>query len=532
MHKHPLVYYILPADEHIHHLIKKSKARSYFYRIYHDGTDQIFFSDHTHKFIQQLYKERPLTECLEAATACEFSEIEVKGFEKRVHSGITAKLHDPPNRRALVEIYLFLKVHPAFSLEYLGRNTSIERTLSSTLDVTAVEQIFVSDIAGRDRLYAWKTHPSEYQLAEPDASERFSYLKAWFNDPDAHIVLSLGSGGLRMYGMPTIFKILDQMGVRDQIGEIWGCSGGAIMGYPYAIGATPKAIEASGYDFYQNRYPEFALKGLRWSLVYEIIKSKILHRDDAGSGIIDVEKTMSKALQDLQSKRDETRKKIPFFSIATRHLDKTVAVLSEPENIQPHMQDMMIGADGIRAAIASASIPIIFSPTEIVDPTGGRHIFIDGMIGEEQPLFYPFMKWQRDKVHKPFETRPKLKIFYVDLRCRTSELQIMHTLQKHLDPHNKVLMTSRIIDLLLDNKINHNIQTLSSLSNVEIIGVPLHLGKLAAIDTDLIPFIIQQSRDHFLTELDKLNLKLKSTAMYVDTQAVVEPTPKIKLDAA
>ncbi len=507
------VFFTIRSDTRLSKLIQKSKLHHFFYlKKDLDGIGiEYYFSAHTALCLRSKSKNLKLIEALSHAVESKCSGEELHLIDSKIKIGFKASLQDSPNYRTKHEIYLFMKSRPWLSVEYVGRNVSAVEAIRSPEHPSVPEQTFVLDIAGRDRRYYWKTHSLEYTLGEPTAQLRLPCIKQWFEDPDSRVVLSLGGGGFRMYGIPTLLKIIDQLGARDSIHEVWGCSGGALVGYTYSLGVAPEAIEAGGYDFYLNKYPDFALQGLRPSLIYNIIKSKIFNRGrgGVGTGIIDVEKVFRRAADRLIKKRDPLARQIPCYSIATRHEDKKTFVLTEPHLIPPYMEDVMIGTDGMSATIASSSIPLLFSPMNIKDARGKNHLLVDGMIGEELPVFHPFLKWKRDRIHKPDETPKKLKIFYIDLRCRSSEIEFIQKLEKKVSSESKLLVTSRLLDMVLDNRIYHHIQTLSLMPDVEVIGIQLKLGRLAALDTDLIPFVIQCSRERVLAELDSLNQHLK-----------------------
>ena len=53
----------------------------------------------------------------------------------------------------------------------------------------------------------------------------------------------------------------DVLDIRKDIDELWGCSGGSIIGGYYAYGIPPLLIEKICFNFYNERHEEFIIKG-------------------------------------------------------------------------------------------------------------------------------------------------------------------------------------------------------------------------------------------------------------------------------
>ena len=58
---------------------------------------------------------------------------------------------------------------------------------------------FVLDRADGQRRYVWQVVPAEQVENRPELSERFSALRELFSDEHTRVVLSLGSGGLKLF---------------------------------------------------------------------------------------------------------------------------------------------------------------------------------------------------------------------------------------------------------------------------------------------------------------------------------------------
>jgi hypothetical protein len=134
----------------------------------------------------------------------------------------------------LDEAYTLLAADPGLTLEYMGRGRFFNE-----LHMPASESNIVwLDRAHGRRSYLFRkvecTVPGEYDGLMRAKDALYEGYRAWVNEPGARIVLSMGGGGWRLFSVPGVLRMIDHLLVdRAQIGEVWGCSGGAILGYAY-----------------------------------------------------------------------------------------------------------------------------------------------------------------------------------------------------------------------------------------------------------------------------------------------------------
>ncbi len=164
----------------------------------------------------------------------------------------SATVGDPLPAAVLDELQLLLYAHPEMLLEYMGRG----RFVNEMHIPVGKEDMFSFDIAGGKRKYLFRTlRAGAADERLNGMNERFAVYKRWIADPQAKVVLSMGGGGFRMFAATAVLKSIDALldGNRSQISEVWGSSGGAFLGYVYAMGFDPTVIDELGYDLYHGR---------------------------------------------------------------------------------------------------------------------------------------------------------------------------------------------------------------------------------------------------------------------------------------
>ncbi len=430
-------------------------------------------------------------------------------LKKRLHSGPAGSLHEEIPLNLHSELELFFHLYPDFSLEYLGRGKEKIEKKRNKLKNIKNRDILHLDISNGKRDYQFKVHVNYHEKSSDQYKKRYHHIREWLLDKDSKVILSFGSGGLRMFAIPTLLKILDILEVRDSIDEIWGTSGGAIIGALYAAGIPPEKIENLGYDFYNDRFPHFFSKKSKLKTAIYLAGQGIKKSFgllNSSSGLTEVYQTFIDAYAQYIAQRNNSLKEIPFFSLATNIKSEKIFALSEEKNIKEYMKEMILPADPVKAISISSSIPFIF-PVESIEKSDEK-VWVDGMFAEEIPLAMPVIKYHLEKTHEENYPFSKIKIFYVDLGVRFDEMSFMRFSEKKHKILGKLTLFGKIFDRLLNSRNSLPKELLSYVPNIEIEGITLKIGKMAFLDPSQIPFIIQKSKDHFLDELDKLEHKL------------------------
>lgn len=274
---------------------------------------------------------------------------------------------------------------------------------------------FVLDQRGGRRSYVWEVLPAEASEPSADLEERFRAIRELCLDPETKLVLSLGSGGLKLFAHSTVLRLLEGIGCAEHIEEIWGSSGGAVVAVLYSHGLSPQAIEQTGYDVYSGRYA-LSLRPSRFQVLRNLMRDALLNApgDDA-AGFFDLTDGISRMLQHYCA---TLRPRRPLYCIAFNLADCRTEVLT-PEPVAEHLRGLLVQTDPQEAALASSAVPLLFVPRRI--QRGDRVVpYIDGSTTEDVPLWSIARKWDLDRA-SGVEQRRRLVIVYVKLTGSLSQ---------------------------------------------------------------------------------------------------------------
>lgn len=310
------------------------------------------------------------------------------------------------------------RIEQGLQILFLGRNRSVP------LDG------FVLDRAGGGRRYVWQVVPPAHAYGEAMLPEHFPALRAEFARPDTRVVLSLGSGGVRMFAHAPALHLLEALGLSEHIDEVWGTSAGALAGLLYAHGLSPQAIEQTGYDLYSGRYT-LALAPSKFQLVRNLVSEAFLGaRDPSQAGFVDCTRNLSRMLERYCHSVRPIR---AFFALAFNLLECRSQVLT-PDPVPAHLDSLLVQTDAVDCALASSAVPVLFVPKSI-ERDGVEVHYIDGSTTEDVPLASVIRKWDLDRA-AGVEPRDRLLILFVKLthgtaafRTRTSRLGKVRLLQ-------------------------------------------------------------------------------------------------------
>jgi predicted acylesterase/phospholipase RssA len=399
-------------------------------------------------------------------------------------------LFDAPEDDALFEGLAFAmskhKGKGKVQLQYLGRRRD-ENSESFTLDRP-----------GGKRNYQWRI-PSRPEKVV-DIRDQFPKIVRRIKDKNTTVILSFGSGGVRLFAHPSLMKFIDIMGLRDHIDEIWGSSGGAIAGLPYSLGVDPMVIEQEGYHLFNDRY-SIRLSPSKFEVIKNMIIDAFLPASDAMlEGFVDCQNQLREL---LQKHLKVIKKQIPFFCVAYNLKQRRNEVLT-PEKIDSSLyRTPILHTDALDAVIASSAIPILYVPKKILRGNT-EHAYIDGGTTEEVPLISPYRKWVRDRKQRR-EKRKKLLLISVNLFPEVgSSTMFSHWVFKRI-PALKILhLSATYADLVRQARIDEQKGTLSRDANVtqwELFLPPTGGG---VVNTKVIPTIIETAQKSFYEQLRKI----------------------------
>jgi hypothetical protein len=371
----------------------------------------------------------------------------------------------------------------------MGRGALRDQALPASPD-----DLFNLDIVGRGRRYLFRIVRGEVR---PDdrlrrLAEQWTWFAQWVNDPQAKIVLSFGGGGFRLFGATTALKVMDRvLEDRSRVGEVWGSSGGALLGYTYAMGFDPETLESLGYDLYHDKVPHLTTGSVR-SLIEaraRAFKMQLLGQKPKSE--------MAGWLDEMEKKQPADKRRtsrVPLFALATNPDRRGISALGDPRHIPPSCKDFIFPCDPRDAVAASTAVPLVLTPPEgITGLKDAEDVWVDGSILDENPLTLPYIKWMREREADPDNTPAKLKVLLVSLNLRSSEFELLHRAVKlpGVRRVKAIRRMVRLIDMALDSKTEAVIRAVTESPNVEVYEVKLNLGKLHLHDPRDIPAAIR-----------------------------------------
>jgi predicted acylesterase/phospholipase RssA len=401
---------------------------------------------------------------------------------------------DYPTEGILEEVDAYLYTHPKINLYYLGRGHQ-EDYLKINRKLKKFEQV------GRLRNYWWEEVPFGQEIFfERSSNEELKELCDWFRDDDARVVLSLGSGGLRLFSLSPFLQFLEEKKLISHLSEIWGCSGGAIAGYLLAYHVPSSTFQDLGYRIYENAFTQEESPFVENSAIWlKKLWQSGFFQSKSIQGVLDFSSFTQSLLQKAYH-NSTNEHPLPFYTLAHNHTKKKNFVFSnreEPDYLKSFVRSLP--GEPEKMVTASSAIPFLFKREPIVNEEGEVEEWCDGVLYEETPLATVLRKWHYDREHKPDETPKRLKIFYIDLGLKVSDvvpdLSNSHVF-RYLDELWKKQRTS--IEMLFEDS-----------PNVEIQGIEMKLGFAGLLDPKKIPNITHRGYGVFQRELKRINDNLE-----------------------
>jgi hypothetical protein len=278
---------------------------------------------------------------------------------------------------------------------------------------------FVLDRSGGRRRYAWRVREGVLEGPPRSVPERFPALAAELSRPDARVVVSLGSGGLKLYSHVSVLRFLERLECAERIDELWGCSAGALIALLYCHGLSPESIEQTGYDLYAGRY-QISFRPSRLQLLSALARELCgwTHHAVAGAGFVDCARGITGMIEHYCRDIRPTR---PLYCVAY-NLDRGRAEVLTPEPVPPDCAELFTRTDALEAALASSAVPLYFVPRRISCGGEAAH-YIDGSTTEDVPLYSIVRKWDLDRAAGR-ESRERLVILAVKLTPRLGSARI------------------------------------------------------------------------------------------------------------
>lgn len=434
---------------------------------------------------EELLQARELDLRLEIVRRIQESELPVRFTLP--HDGSVADW--PPEDARLAVLARLLaedRANGSVEIRFLGRN----RTLPA--------DGFVLDRAGGERRYVWQVVPAEVHIALPALHERFHRLRSVCADPDSRVVLSLGSGGLKLFAHATAIQLFETLGVADHFSEVWGSSAGAMAGLLYAQGLSPHAIEQLGYDLYTGRV-DLALRPSKLQFLRHLVRDALLPSlGSAGAGFVDCADGLSRMLERYCGAIEP---RIPFYCIAFNLLHCRAEVLT-PGVVPAHLDEFMIQTDARAAALASSSVPLLFVP-RVIPRLGHTSHYIDGSTTEDVPLHSIVRKWDLDRA-AGVETRERLVIVYVKL---TGGLQ---SYRSHPGRIGKLRLMQTVAAASIETMHRRDLELVERRPDVRLLGLELRDSSPDFFETRRIAEFVRAAKECFPVQLAAIEERLRA----------------------
>jgi predicted acylesterase/phospholipase RssA len=403
-------------------------------------------------------------------------------------------LFEPPHAEAVEEITTYAmsqrKNEKSIQVLYMGRRTEPQ------------EESIILDRPGGKRSYQWRISSKPQPVK--DIRDGFPKIKAAIQDPDTKVILSFGSGGVRLFAHTALMKFINLLELRPFIDEIWGSSGGAIAGLPYAVGVEPEVIEQEGYHIYNERY-SFRFSPSKLDVVKNLISDAFLPPSDHMlKGFLDVQQALEELLKKHIADRE---RRIPFYCIAYNLKERRNEVLTPEDVDSSAYMTPILHTDALDAVIASSAIPILYVPKRILRGKT-EHLYIDGGTTEEVPLISPYRKWVRDCTNKK-ETRKKLLIFSVNLFPQAGASRLFtHWIFKKIPAFRLLQLSATYADLVRQARIDEHKGTLKRNKDVIQWELVLPMPGAGIVNTKVIPRVIETAQYSFFDQLVRLEKSL------------------------
>ena len=417
-------------------------------------------------------------------------EIEEAALPVRFFLPHDGAVNDPPPQSARLAVLSRLlaegRAGGDVHIRFLGRNRSVPA------------DGFVLDEADGQRCYVWQVVPGDELSCRPELRERFSALREHLADPERRVVLSLGSGGLKLFSHAVALRLLETIGAAEHVDEVWGSSGGALVALLYCYGLSPHAIEQTGYDVYSGRFA-LSLRPSTFQVVRHLVRDAIMPRDDAtAAGFVDCADALQRMLAQYCNAENAPR---PFYCTAFNLGRRRTDVLT-PAPVPEHLHGFMRQVDARDAALASSAVPLLFVPRAISEDGETSH-YIDGSTTEGVPMHSPLRKWDLDR-EAGLESRTRLTILAVKLTGETNG-------QRMGGRMSKLRLLQTIASVGIEEIHRRDRELLALRDDVELLQLELADPIPDFFDISRIPECMRLAKENFPEQLSRITERLRAT---------------------
>jgi len=333
-------------------------------------------------------------------------------------------------------------------------------------------------------------------------AKKFSRLLRALAQKDTKVVVSLGGGGVRMFAHVAFFEFLESVGAQKHIAEVWGTSGGAIIGMLYSMGISPAELKETALKIYRQQHPIPRIPStLRMG--FKVVKDFFMPMNGR-RGMrrfhdfqIALHKIVAKSLKknDLQ---------YPFYCTAF-NLESSETDILTPLPIPPALRsDGMYQLPPLEAVAASSAVPVVFVP-KVIEDSRGKRVYVDGALVEEVPTASVYKKWLKDR-ELGLEKKRRLLVVTVNLHPPFASMGMLdHWILRHLPGYEYLLLSLNCADFMKQARTQAQKKILMEDPKVELWDINLDMSTRGMMNLDLIPQIFEVAERSFPQQFEKIN---------------------------
>ncbi|MFO1463491.1 MAG: patatin-like phospholipase family protein [bacterium] len=331
--------------------------------------------------------------------------------------------------------------------------------------------------------------------------DSFRPLLQSFHQPDTKVVLALGGGGVRMFAHSAVFDFLATLGVQGRVSEVWGASGGAIMGYLFSLGMSPQEIKEIGTVAFRGGIipPLPTFFSLAKKLFFDLFNAS--KPSESLKVFRDYQNHLFQFLGDLsKGKSPKLRLFCTGFNLATQENE----VLGPEASHDPYAEDKAYPTSALDAVRASSAVPVLFEPMTIQDEYGARQ-YIDGALIEDVPTQSVYKKWLRDK-ELGLDTNRHLLVIAVNL-FPSSFLSASFLQSKRLmriPGYAHLLMSLNCAEYMRVAATKAQKKLLQQDPNVELWDLNITIPNGNLLNLDLIPAVLETAEKNVPIEFGRI----------------------------
>ncbi len=333
----------------------------------------------------------------------------------------------------------------------------------------------------------------------------FSRLVRSLSQRDTRVVVSLGGGGVRMFAHAAVLAFLETLGVQQYISEIWGASGGAIIGMLYSRGQSPAEIKAEALAIFQRQHPMPRLPS-RFTLTRRMNLDlfRQIHKKQGMKAYHDFQIALLKI---VAKNLKENPPRCDFYCTAYNLETHDNDILTPNELPKGRFAEGIYQTDPLEAVAASSAIPIVFQP-KVIEDKFGKRTYLDGAMIEEVPTLSVYKKWIRDR-ELGMERRRRLLLISVNLQSTFTSMGLLENpLARRLPGYEYLLLSINCADFMKAARNQAQKRILMEDPNVELWELNLEMPGSGVLNLDLIPQVLEIAEKSFPEQFAQINRSL------------------------